>query len=189
MLSPLLRAPAQGRLLAELLLHPERESTLTELARRTGDPIGTVLREVDRLSASELVLDRKVGQARLVQANIDHPLAAPLTQIMMTTYGAVPALREALTKVPGVQAAYVFGSWAARASGEPGPFPKDVDVLVVGEPDRLSVFDAAAAAERLIGRPVNPTVVSVERWANGEDGFVQTVRNGPLVPIDLEEGS
>jgi predicted nucleotidyltransferase len=36
----------------------------------------------------------------------------------------------------GIEAAAIFGSWAARAAGEAGPSPVDVDLLVIGRPDR-----------------------------------------------------
>ncbi|MDN4473899.1 hypothetical protein [Demequina zhanjiangensis] len=37
--------------------------------------------------------------------------------------------------------------------------------------------------ERTIRRPVNPTVMSADRWGNGTDGFVTDLRRHP--PVDL----
>lgn len=48
-LLPLLRSQMQGELLAPVVLHPEREFTLTELADSLGASHTAVLREVDRL--------------------------------------------------------------------------------------------------------------------------------------------
>lgn len=61
----------------------------------------------------------------------------------------------------------IFGSWAARLTGEAGPPPSDIDVLVVG--DHLVREDSYAAAERAearLGRSVNPVVRSTEAWAD-----------------------
>lgn len=102
-------------------------------------------------------------------------------------YGPLPALCEALADLPGVDEAYVFGSWAARISGEPGPFPADVDVLVIGAVPRLDVYEPVAAVEAVVGRPVNATVVDPARWRDGSDGFVTSVRSRPLVRLRLEE--
>lgn len=187
LLTPLLRSPAQGRLLAEVLLHPERETTVADLARATGDPAPSVLREVDRLAVAGVLRDRRVGRARVVRVDAEHPLVGPLTQMIMLTYGPLPALREAFAGVAGVDAVWVFGSWAERASGVPGSFPNDVDVLVVGDPDPIEVFERAADVERIVGLPVNPTTVGVARWDAGADGFVRTVRERPLIEVDLEE--
>jgi predicted nucleotidyltransferase len=52
----------------------------------------------------------------------------------------------------------IFGSWAVRYQGERGRPPHDVDVLVVGSPDRLAMYAAAQHAESRLGRQVNPVV-------------------------------
>jgi DNA-directed RNA polymerase specialized sigma24 family protein len=48
-LMPIFRSRHQADLLAWLLLHPDREYTTTELARRLGVPLTTLHREVQRL--------------------------------------------------------------------------------------------------------------------------------------------
>lgn len=39
--------------------------------------------------------------------------------------------------------AYIYGSWAARYLGEPGPVPQDVDVLAIGTASDDDLYDAA----------------------------------------------
>ncbi|MFD1046495.1 ArsR family transcriptional regulator, partial [Kibdelosporangium lantanae] len=134
-LLPLLRSRLQGELLALVLLHPDREYGLTELAQEFGVSVTTVLREVVRLTEAGIVEDRRFGRNRLVKARTDTPLYRPLTELIAVTFGPVPLLTEALSQLPGVDEAYIYGSWAARYNGEPGPPPGDVDVLVVGSPD------------------------------------------------------
>src|SRR6266511_3264407 len=48
-LLPILRSRHQGELLAVLLLHPDREYTLSELSRRLNVPLSTVQGEANRL--------------------------------------------------------------------------------------------------------------------------------------------
>ena len=132
-LLPLLRSRTQGDLLALTYLHPEREYTLTEAARLIGTSVKSVHTEADRLVQAGLLADRRVGVARLIRAETNTPLARPLTDLLAATYGPLPVLTDALREVRGVDRAYIYGSWAARYSGEAGPPPADVDVLVVGE--------------------------------------------------------
>jgi hypothetical protein len=77
----------------------------------------------------------------------------------------------------------LFGSWAARYLGEPGRAPDDVDVLVIGSPDRDAVDDAAERVERTIGIPVQATVCSRSQWTSERDGFIREVRSRPLVVV------
>ncbi|MBK5250666.1 MAG: hypothetical protein JJE50_14750, partial [Actinomycetales bacterium] len=83
--------------------------------------------------------------------------------------------------------AYVYGSWAARWHGEVGPAPGDVDVLVVGTPDRDAVYDALEGIDSALGREVNVTFVTPERWAAGDETFLTALRDRPLVRLGLED--
>lgn len=182
-LLPIFRSRLQGDLLAALLVVPGTELTLTALAERTGGSLAAVQREVDRLEGAGLLRSHRVGNARLVSADPASPAAGPLAELVTMSFGPVQVLAEEFADLPGIDELAVFGSWAARHAGERGAPPADVDVLVVGEPDRDEVHDAAARAERRLGTPVNATVVSAQRWAEGTDGFVRRVREAPLVTV------
>jgi DNA-binding transcriptional ArsR family regulator len=189
-LLPLLRSPLLGELLAWVFLHPGETSSVTDLAKRFRTSQSTVSREADRLAAAGLVHEQRRGNLRLLQANVDNPLARPLTELLTLTYGPVAVLGDVLAEVHRVDAAYVYGSWAARYSGEPGPPPRDVDVLVVGDADEDDLFEAARLAERRLGREVNIHRVSAKAWHNrGSDPFLASVRSRPLVSIDVVKDS
>jgi hypothetical protein len=42
------------------------------------------------------------------------------------------------------------------------PAPHDLDVLVVGQPTRASVYDAVDRAQQRLGMPVNPVIRSTD---------------------------
>lgn len=187
-LLPLLRSRMQGELLARVLLHPDREYSITELSTDLGVTPTAVLREVDRLAGGGILVDRRVGRSRLVRARTDTPLYRPLSDLMAASFGPLPLLTEELARLDGVRRAYIYGSWAARYDGEPGPPPADVDVLVVGEPDADALFDLAEGASRRLGREVNVHRVSVQAWekADTDDPFLASVRERPLVELHLD---
>jgi len=86
-------------------------------------------------------------------------------------------------KLEGVTAAYIFGSWAARYSGEQGADPGDVDVLLVGQFERFKAFEAALQAARQVGKEINVNNLSADEWEAGELGFVKTLKSRPLIQI------
>lgn len=184
-LQPLFRSEALGRLLAEVLIEPDQERSVSELARRVGTSPATATRELARAEEAGLVRSRRSGPTKLVRGARDHPLFDPVTRIVLTTFGPPAVLAEELATIDGVAAAYVFGSWAARASGEPGRAPNDIDVLALGRPDRDAIYDAAERAEARLGRPVQITIRSVEDWEADRDPFLREVRKRPLVPIPV----
>jgi len=188
-LLPLLRSPFQGEVLAWLYLHADEEFSATELAERFGVSVATASREADRLATAGLILDRRRGRLRLLRANLDTPVGRPLADLLAVTYGPVAILGDLLAGVAGIGEAYLYGSWAARYQGEPGDVPRDVDVLVVGDPDEDELYDAARNAERTLGREVNMRRVSRRAWqAGGSDPFLKSVRSRPIVRLDLAGG-
>jgi predicted nucleotidyltransferase len=186
-LLPLLRSQAQGDLLALLYLHPDREYSLTEAAKLIGVSVKTVHAEASRLVAAGFVSDSRRGNVRLLRAVTGTPVSRPLTDLLAVTYGSLPVLTDLLTGFPGVCAAFIYGSWAARYSGEPGPVPGDVDLLVVGTADRDELDDVARAAQERLGRTVDVRRVSPAVWADTDPGnaFLASVRERPLIELPL----
>jgi predicted nucleotidyltransferase len=179
----------QGNLLALTYLHPDREYSLTDAAARVGASVKAVQQEVSRLVDAGLLADRRLGNVRLVRSVQQSPLARPLTDLLAATYGRVPVLSDALAIVPGVTRAFLYGSWAARYHGEPGPLPNDVDVLVVGTADPDDLDEVARRVEPQLGRAVNVRRVRPATWEKPEttDAFLTSVRSRPMVELALTE--
>lgn len=183
-LVPIFRSTLQAQVLLRVLTD-DRGLTATDLARALGEPQPTVSREVRRLLDAGLLRGEQVGRAVLLRPDEDNPATAPLRQLLVVTVGPSHVLEQALRGIPGVEQAYVHGSWAARFQGEVGPAPGDVDLLVVGSPQRGAVDAALVDVEPALRREVNTTYLSGERWRDGDDPFVRHVRSRPLVALDL----
>jgi DNA-binding Lrp family transcriptional regulator len=187
-LLPLLRSRLQADLLTLVLLAPDAELSLTELARRIGASVSSAQREVSRAEQAGVVSTRRLGNTRLVRV-ADSPLTGPLTELLLRSFGPRQVLAEELSTVAGVDAVYLFGSWAARYAGEGGRPPADLDVLVIGKPDRDALDDAAQRAGERLAREVNVTIRSLQWWQDGADGFHTEVTRRPLVTVLGEAGA
>jgi DNA-binding transcriptional ArsR family regulator len=183
---PILRSQQQGEILALVLGDPDLELSLTEIAARTGAPHPSVHREVQRAEQAGLVVTRKVGNTRLVKANASSPYYAGLAEVLTRAFGAPTVLADVMRPVPGITAAYIYGSWAARHAGQSGQRPVgDIDVLVLGNPDRDRLYEALSAAERRLGRPVETTIREPSWLESGAGGFHDTVTSRPMLKLDL----
>lgn len=181
LLAPIFRSDGQARLLAELLLTGD-EFSLTDLADRIGLAYATVHREAQRLLDAGILRERQVGRSRLMSANSDSPIADPLRQILLVTTGPGVLLTEALRPIERIVSALIYGSFAARMTGVPGPPPQDVDLMVVGYPDIDAVHDACDAVQDQIGRPVNPTILTPAE-ARKPTAFLTEVAASPTVRL------
>ncbi len=181
-LMPIFRSQHQAVLLAWLLLHPEHEYTLTELAKRLGVPLTTLQREAERLVSAGILQDRTLGRARLLRANLSNRAAAPLTQLLEVTFGPETVVGEEFD-LANAEQVLIYGSWAERYHGKPGPPPNDVDVLVVGRLDRADVYDAADRAQVRLGIQVNPVIRTPEQWTDEADSLVLQIKASPMVDV------
>jgi predicted nucleotidyltransferase len=142
-----------------------------------------VHQELQRLLDAGVVERRTVGRTGLFRRASASPLLEPLTALVERTLGVEPALRRRLRDVRGIEAAAIYGSWAAETSVSP---TSDVDVLVIGEPDRDQLEAAAREVEQLAGREISFAVYDPADWAERVargSGFATTVLGRPLVRL------
>jgi hypothetical protein len=176
-LLPIFRSQAQAKILTWLTQNPQREATITDLADSAATPFATAHREIGRLEQAGLVTSRIHGRNRLISVNTANPAVAPLTQLLALTFGPPAVIGEEFD-LAGAQEVVIFGSWAARYAGVPGPQPNDIDVLIVGEATMREMFAAARRAEERIGLPVNPQRCTPQIWADpGDDALVRQIRS------------
>ena len=180
---PIFRSRQQADLLTRLFLHPDQDHTATALATQLAVPLTSAHRELQRLEEAGLLIGRQVGRSRLLRANLTHPAATALTQLLLVTFGPHVIVGEEFGELTQVSHVLVYGSWAARYQGVPGGPPGDVDVLVVGRPARAGVYAAAERAEARLGLTVNPTIRSLFRWENNDDPLIQSIRANPVVDV------
>lgn len=189
-LLPIFRSLQQAELLALLLGNPELEIGLTELASRLDIPYPSTHREVERAESAGLLLTRRVGRTRLARANVASPYFEGLREVLTRAFGPPAVLAEALAGVSGVEAAYLYGSWVARFHGVEGQRPvEDIDLLVLGNPDRDELYARIDRAAERLGRQVQVTIRDADWLAAGEGSFHDTVVSRPMVSLQSGEES
>jgi len=176
------RSRIRQRILALLIDDSGRRIHLRAIARSVGTSAGTAARELGRLERAGLVTRTREGGQVYFQAQTESPLYEPIREIVRQTVGAPDVIRRSLAGLRGVERAVIFGSYArghTRADS-------DVDLLVIGAPDRDDLTDRLEAAGREIGRPVNETVMTsselAARRARG-DRLVQSIEDGPTIGV------
>jgi len=185
-LLPILRSRQQGEILTAVLGDPDTEVSLASLAERLRLPYPSVHREIERAEEAGLVLSRRLGNLRLVRANPDSPYYPGLSDVLLKAFGPPAVIGAELDGIPGIDAAFIFGSWAARYHEERGPRPVgDIDLLVLGEPDRDTLYDATARASARLGREIQATIRKPGWLTTGSGTFHATVTSRPIVPVPL----
>jgi hypothetical protein len=184
-LLPVLRSRGQAEILCAVLTNPNREWTLSELAKVSGQSLPTVQREIERAEAAALVESRRLGRQRLVKAG-PSPIAIMLANLLFMSYGPRFVIAEEFAGIKGIVHLFIFGSWAARYEGVEGFPPQDIDVLVIGNVDYSEVTNASIAASKKLQIDVNPSIQSHTWWKNKTgSGFRKEIDRRPIVEIEV----
>jgi len=171
------------RVLGWLLLHPDEQLHVRELARLTATNAGSLHRELARLAEGGLLLRRQQGNQVLYQANRSHPVFAELAGLFRKTSGVVGVLQEALLPLTAhIELAWVFGS-VARGKENAG---SDVDVLVIGDMSFADLVRALHPSQAALGREINPVLYAPAEFKhklNEGDVFVRELLSQPRLFI------
>lgn len=107
-----------------------------------------------------------------------------MSQLVLATYGPVPVVRELFGGIDSISELLAFGSWAARRAGIAGPYPNDLDVLVVGDIPRRTLSEQAAVASERLNLAVSITRLTEDEWhALSTAPFVATVHSQPMLDV------
>jgi predicted nucleotidyltransferase len=144
------------KVLGLLFSNLDKTYYFNEIVRMAGVGIGTVQRELEKLTAAGLLTVRKVGNQKHYQANPKSPIFQELRDIVLKTFGVANELLRALEPFSEkIVVAFVYGSIAKGADTA----SSDIDLIVISGdlvyPEVISTF---ADAEATLGRAVNPTL-------------------------------
>lgn len=185
-LLPIFRSQQQAEILHLLLADPDQELGLTEISERAGVPYPSAHREIERAEAAGLVTSRKIGRTRVVRANVESPYFASLADLLIKAFGPPSVLSVALLEVDGIDRAFLFGSWAAGYRGDALERPVgDIDLLVLGDPDRDELYAAVNKVEDQLRREVQITIRANDWLEKGSGAFHANVTERPTVELDL----
>src|SRR5689334_8855559 len=91
-----LMSRTRQRLLAALLMRPERSWYLAELARHLGLRPSSLQRDLNSLVSAGILTRRQQGRMVYFQADRDSPIYQELRSLLLKTVGLVDVLRAAL---------------------------------------------------------------------------------------------
>jgi predicted nucleotidyltransferase len=171
----------QVRLLALLLLQPERTWTLQELADVLGAPQSSVHRELSRAEAAGIISRDAAARPHHFRAATDEPLYEALAALLRRSVGVEEQLRAALDR-SDVLAGVIYGSWAG---GTRRP-DSDIDVLVVGDTDLRELRRRVRPVGKAAGRTVDLTVLAADEFRRllaDRSSFARRVLEGPTTPL------
>lgn len=171
-LSTALASGAMARLVRYFAVNPEARPHVRALERATGLRPRSLQNELARLARIGVLVREEEGTRVRYRLDESHPAWPHLRQLVRHLSRPADVLPFALVDVPGIAAAFIFGSHAKDTAR----VDSDVDLFVVGDDvDETELLRHTLEAGVLLDREVN--VVSVtraelaERLASGRRFF------------------
>lgn len=161
-----------ARLVRYFAVNPEARPHVRALERATGLLPRSLQNELDRMTTLGVLVREEDGARVRYRLDEAHPVWPHLRQLARHLSRPADVLPLALAEVPGIDAAFVFGSHA-REQARPD---SDVDLFVLGDAvDEAELLRHTLEAGVLLDREVNVVAVSrselAERLAAGRRFF------------------
>jgi predicted nucleotidyltransferase len=179
-LASVLASKALAAVVIYFVLHPDRALHFRALQRVTRVSSRSLQHEIARLEALGMVRRERDGRLVRYRAVAGHPRWSVLRQMIREFAHPAEVLRVALAEVSGIEAAFIFGSFARGDTHA----ESDVDVFVLSdrmdyEDDRLDLAEATLESSALLNREVNAIRYTPEKLARrSSGGFLRSVLAG-----------
>lgn len=159
------------KILSLLLLRPDEEFHVREIARLTGVPAGSLHRELKQLAEAELLIRNTSGRQVYYRVDRTNPIYAELAGIFRKTAGQADIIRQVLAPLDDkIELAFIFGS-AAKGTEHSA---SDIDLFVVGETTFAEIAEALIDTHQRLGREINPVIMR-------KSEFKQKYQNDPFI--------
>ncbi len=160
MINSLFKSKIRKNILARFFADESSRFYINEMARLVGTTQGTCRRELNRLVDTGILETSREGNLQYYRINTGYPLYNEFRAIIRKTVGIEASIRNALHEVPGIDYAFIFGSYA---KDELKP-ESDIDVAVIGAVKEPHLIEVVTDIEKSTGREINYHLYSREEF-------------------------
>jgi len=160
--------------------NPDNAYYLRELERILNIPVSMVRNELMHLEKNGIFISQKKGNLIYYSLNKSYALFKELKSIVFKTVGACGALKEVLNKINGIEAAFIYGSFAKEQENA----SSDIDLLIVGEVDEDKLMKKVEELEKRLHREINYSTYPEKEFRDKirkKDSFILNILRRPKI--------
>jgi len=143
-------------ILIKLFLNPGLKAYLRQLASEFHISTNAVRTELNHLTEHKILVSERSGRSVYYQANTGHPLFPELFSMVRKITGIDELVRSVVDRLGNLEAAYLVGDYAR------GIDTGIIDVVLVGDIDKVQLDDFALKTEAYIQRKIRSLVLNQE---------------------------
>ncbi|MBP9185566.1 MAG: ArsR family transcriptional regulator [Bacteroidia bacterium] len=148
MLESLITSKTRIKLLLKFFLNSKTSSYLRNLETEFGESTNAIRLELNKFEDAGLLTTSTSGNKKVFKANTKHPLFSDIQSILMKYTGLDKIVEQVIRRLGNVELVYIVGD---LAKGLDSPV---IDLILVGDIDKLYLANLTEKAEKLIGKKV-----------------------------------
>jgi predicted nucleotidyltransferase len=179
-ISKIFKSKTRKELFRLYFTKPDQEYYLRELERILNTPVSMIRKELTRLEEDGVFLSRRKGNSTYYLLNDSYPLFNELKSIVFKTIGIQGLLREIMSKMKGIEVAFIYGSFAKHEENA----KSDIDLLLIGELDDSRLLREIHKLEERLKREINYTIFRKDEFKQKikeKDPFIMDLLKNPKI--------
>lgn len=186
-LNALFGSRIRAKLLGWFFTHTDEQYFVRQVAPIIQEDPTNVSREMARLESFGILVSARQGNLKQFKANKNCSFFNELKGLVLKTVGISGQMEAAIREIPGIELAFIYGSFAKGLERA----DSDVDLFVVGDVD-LNIIDTVLQdTEKAFGRTINYVVYDLKEFKEklaARDGFIIDVINGEKIVLKGDAG-
>ena len=185
-ITKIFKSKARMALLRLYFTNPDKEYYLRELERILSTPVSVIRKELVALEKSGIFKLSKKANLCYYSLNKEYPLYDELKNIVFKTVGIQGALAALLLTIEGIEASFIYGSYAKNESNA----KSDVDLFIIGNIDEDALLPEINKLEETLHREINYSIYSrkdfTKKKENNDSFITDVIQNKKIFLIGDE---
>jgi predicted nucleotidyltransferase len=170
----------RAELLSLFFNNPDSKFYLREIARHIGKDAAGIKRELDTLVKIGILGREKRGVQKFYYADKSSPIFTELKGLIFKTTGVQGSVKAALSRLKGVRAAFIYGSYAKGAEKE----DSNINLMVIGQVNITELNDMVMVLEEKLKREIDYLVFDEQEYRkrkDAKDPYIREIVKGKKI--------
>lgn len=159
MIDTLISSKTRVKLLLKFFLNSKTTAYLRNLESEFGESTNSIRVELNRLTDAGMLTTEQAGNKKMFRVNTRHPLYKELHSIVLKYVGLDQIIENVIKRLGKVERVFLTGSFAR------GLDSSIVDLLIIGEVDKVFLLELVEKAEAVIQRKIRYLIYSPAEFA------------------------
>ena len=170
----------RAELLGLFFNNPDDKFYLREIARHIGKDAAGIKRELDNLVEMGLLSKENRGVQKYYFVNKNSPIFSEMKGLIFKTTGVQGAMKASLSRLKGVHAAFIYGSYAKGTEKE----DSNINLMVIGQANITELNDMVMGLEEKLKREIDYLVFDEQEYRKrkeSRDPFIRDLLKGKKI--------